>query len=344
MAFPLPDAPPTLSLGLRRTHSRTLPDQKEPTVTILPAVPLLSMTTLDVDAFADEFGKSFERFGFAMVADHGIDVALVDRAWSMAQQFFALPEATKRAYVLPGLGGARGYTPFGTEIAKGATHVDLKEFWHVGRDLPAGHALTAQQPNNVWPDAPADFRETFIALFAALDVVGTRLLSAIARYLGLDPAWFDAPIRDGNSVMRLLHYPPVDGSAAGIRAEAHEDINTITLLLGAEEAGLEILEPDGRWLAVSPPAGALAVNVGDMLQRLTNHRLPSTTHRVRNPDAGRASIARYSMPFFLHFRSDFLIETLPSCIDAAHPDRYPEPITADAYLQQRLREIGLLQA
>jgi isopenicillin N synthase-like dioxygenase len=176
------------------------------------------------------------------------------------------------------------------------------------------------------------------------DRVGATLLAGIARYLGLAPDWFDDTIRDGNSVMRLLHYPPVAADPTGMRAEAHEDINTITLLLGAEEAGLEILDRDGAWLPVNPPPGAMAVNVGDMLQRLTNHRLPSTTHRVRNPDAARAGHSRYSMPFFLHFRSDFLIETLPECVDAAHPDRYPAPITADDYLQQRLREIGLIKA
>jgi len=304
------------------------------------AVPVISMS-LPADRFAQDFGASFERFGFAMITDHGIDPALIDRAWDKAKQFFALPEAAKRAYHIPGGGGARGYTPFGTEIAKGAKEVDLKEFWHVGRDLPAGHRLAAQQPNNVWPDEVESFRATFETLFAAFDRVGGRLLSGIARYLGLAPDFFDDTVADGNSVMRLLHYPPVAAPARGIRAEAHEDINTITLLLGAEEAGLEILDKDGSWLPVSPPPGAMAVNVGDMLQRLTNDRLPSTTHRVRNPDAGRAGVARYSMPFFLHFRSDYLIRTLESCVDAAHPDRYPEPITADAYLQERLREIGL---
>ncbi len=305
------------------------------------SVPLVSMRDLSPDAFASAFGDSFARYGFAMVADHGIDDALIERAWALTAAFFALPEAQKRRLLVPGIAGARGYTPFGTEIAKGAKHVDLKEFFHVGRDLPAGHPLAAQQPNNVWPDAPDGFRETLSAMFAELDRVGTTLLSAIARYLGLRPDWFDSTIKDGNSVLRLLHYPPVEGSPDGIRAEAHEDINTITLLLGAEEAGLEILEPDGSWLPVAPPRGALAVNVGDMLQRLTNHRLPSTTHRVRNPDAGRAAHSRYSMPYFLHFRSDFLIETLPDCVDADHPDRYPTPITADDYLQERLREIGL---
>lgn len=304
------------------------------------AVPVISLS-LPADRFAQDFGASFERFGFAMIADHGIDPALIDRAWAKAKEFFALPEAVKRAYFIPGGGGARGYTPFGTEIAKGAKEVDLKEFWHVGRDLPAGHPLAAQQPNNVWPNEVESFRATFEALFAEFDRVGGRLLSGIARYLGLAPDFFDDTVKDGNSVMRLLHYPPVEAPAKGIRAEAHEDINTITLLLGAEEAGLEILDKDGSWLPVSPPPGAMAVNVGDMLQRLTNNRLPSTTHRVRNPDEGRAGVARYSMPFFLHFRSDYLIETLTSCIDAEHPDLYPVPITADDYLQERLREIGL---
>ncbi len=307
------------------------------------SVPIISMQMADADAFAASFGGSFERFGFAMISDHGIDPALIARTWALARDFFALPEDVKRSYLIPGSGGARGYTAFGTEIAKGAAHVDLKEFWHVGRDLPPGHPLAAQQPNNVWPAEVAGFRAAFDEIFAEFDRVGAQLLSAIARYLDLSPDWFDDTVRDGNSVLRLLHYPPITGNAPGVRAGAHEDINTITLLLGAEEAGLEILDRDGSWLPVSPPPGALAVNVGDMLQRLTNHRLPSTTHRVCNPDAGRASHARFSMPFFLHFRSDFLIETLPGCVSAANPDRYPEPITADAYLQQRLREIGLVK-
>ena len=305
------------------------------------SVPIMSLRDLTEDRFADEFGDSFARYGFAMVSDHGIDSALIARTWELSAQFFALPDADKRALQVPGISGARGYTPFGTEIAKGAQHVDLKEFWHVGRDLPPGHPLAAQQPNNVWPDHPAGFREALTTMFAELDRVGAVLLSALARYLGLGADWFAPTIEDGNSVLRLLHYPPVAGSPDGIRAEAHEDINTITLLLGAEEAGLEILDHDGSWIPAAPPPGALSVNVGDMLQRLTNHRLPSTTHRVRNPDFGRAAHSRYSMPYFLHFRSDFLIETLPNCIDAEHPNRYPDPITADDYLQQRLREIGL---
>ena len=308
----------------------------------LAALPNLSLAD-DPARFATDIGASFRRFGFAMVRDHGLDPALVARGWRLTEEFFALPEAEKRSYALPGLGGARGYTPFGTEIAKGAAVHDLKEFWHVGRDLPAGDPLlTDSMPPNIWPSRPAGFHETFSELYAAFDRVGATILSRIAVNLGLAADWFDPAIADGNSVLRLLHYPPVSAPASGaIRAGAHEDINLITLLLGAEEAGLELITREGSWISVSPPEGALVVNIGDMLQRLTNHVLPSTTHRVRNPDGMRAGCSRYAMPFFLHLRSDFRFVTLPQCITAENPERYPVSITADDYLQERLREIGL---
>lgn len=313
--------------------------------TLLAEVPLISMATADSDpeSFAQAFGQSFQRFGFAMVRDHGIPQPLIDRAWALTKAFFDLPVEEKRGYFVEGLGGARGYTPYKTEIAKGATHVDLKEFWHIGRELPKGHQFAPEMPANVWPERPEGFRDAFLALYAAFDTAGDRLLSAIARYLGLAPDWFDPAVRDGNSVMRLLHYPPVAADAPEVRAGAHEDINLITLLLGAEESGLQLLDRDGRWLPVKPPEGAMVVNVGDMLQRLTNHVLPSTTHRVVNPAPERRDHSRYSMPFFLHPAPDFLIRTLPGCISAENPDRYPEPITANGYLHQRLVEIGLLK-
>jgi isopenicillin N synthase-like dioxygenase len=295
----------------------------------------------DPEAFAAALGGSFERYGFAIVADHGIPAELIARAEACSRALFALPDAVKRGY-RSASGGARGYTPFGIETAKGATAVDLKEFWHVGRELPAGHPFTEQMPPNLWPAELPAFRDTMLELFAAFDRTGARVLEGVARHLGLRPDFFVDSGRDGISVLRLLHYPPVTGDGPSIRAGAHEDINTITLLLGAEEAGLEILDRDGHWLPVTPREGELAVNVGDMLQRLTNGRLRSTTHRVSNPAAARAGQSRYSMPFFLHFRPDYLIETLPECVDAAHPDRFPEPITAHDYLSERLREIKLL--
>ena len=187
----------------------------------------------------------------------------------------------------------------------------------------------------------AGFRENLSWLFGALDGLGRQVLQAIAAYLGLERHFFDAIVDDGNSILRLLHYPPADFDGPHIRAGAHEDINVITLLLGAEEAGLEVQDRDGRWLPINPPPGSLVCNIGDMLQRLTNDRLPSTSHRVVNPAPERRGAARYSMPFFLHLDSDYVIRSLPSCVDARHPDRYPAPITADEFLQERLREIKL---
>ncbi|WP_414900486.1 isopenicillin N synthase family dioxygenase [Sphingomonas flavalba] len=311
----------------------------------LSSVPPLSLAdeARDPAGFAHALGASFERFGFAVIADHGIDPALIARGWAETRAFFALPVERKAAYHLPGKAGARGYTPFGIEIAKDAAQHDLKEFWHVGRELPAGHRYRDRMADNLWPAELPDFKPTFLALFDALDRVGLRLLAAIARHLGLAPDWFAGPTENGNSVLRLLHYPPVPADAPGVRAGAHEDINLITLLLGAEEAGLQLLDRDGRWLPVAPPDGALVVNVGDMLQRLTNHVLPSTTHRVVNPPPERRGVSRYSMPYFLHLASDFEIRTLRQCITPQNPDRYPDPITADQYLTQRLREIGLLK-
>lgn len=307
----------------------------------LQTLPVLSLAGNRQD-FSRAIGQSFRQFGFALVKDHGIDAGLIAKAWDLTAQFFAQDEATKRAYHIAGQGGARGYTPFKTEIAKGATAHDLKEFWHVGRDVAPDNPLAASMPPNIWPDAPAGFRAVFEAMFAQFDKAGAQILSAIALDLGLPENWFDPAIEDGNSVLRLLHYPPIlDATGEAIRAGAHEDINLITLLLGAEEAGLELLTKDGRWISASPPPGAMVINIGDMLQRLSNHVLPSTTHRVRNPDAARAAHSRYSMPFFLHLRSDFPIKTLPQCVSAQNPDRYPDPITADDYLQERLREIGL---
>ncbi|QIG78400.1 isopenicillin N synthase family dioxygenase [Stakelama tenebrarum] len=310
--------------------------------TPLAEVPLVSLSQADTDpdGFAQAFGDSFKRFGFAMIRDHGVPDDLIDRAWALTKAFFDLPEAEKRSYFIEGQGGARGYTPYKTEIAKGAEHVDLKEFWHIGREIPEGHRYSDVMPPNIWPDRPEGFRETFLEMFAAFDRTGDRLLSAIARYLDLAPDWFDPAVKDGNSIMRLLHYPPVSADAPEVRAGAHEDINLITLLLGAEEAGLELLDRDGQWLPVKPPEGAMVVNVGDMLQRLTNHVLPSTSHRVVNPAPERRGHSRYSMPFFLHPAPDFMLTALPQCVTEENPLRDP-PISSHDYLMERLREIGL---
>ncbi|RZJ96492.1 MAG: isopenicillin N synthase family oxygenase [Brevundimonas sp.] len=329
------------------TDRRTLfvTDTLAPASTTGRAIQPVSMTLHDQDfqAFSDSLGQSFERYGFAVVTDHGLDADLIGAAIADAKAFFALPEDVKRRYHQPGTGGARGLTPFGVEAAKDAATVDLKEFWHVGRELPESHTYRRFMRDNVWPTEIEGFRRHVYGMFDAMDLLGRRILSAIARHLGLADDWFDDKVQLGNSVLRLLHYPPVPADAPGVRAGAHEDINVITLLLGAEEAGLQLLERSGEWLDVAPPPGALVVNIGDMLQRLTNHVLPSTTHRVVNPPPERRGFARYSTPFFLHFNPDFLIETLPSTIDADQPDRYAgQAITAEDFLLQRLREIRLL--
>lgn len=299
------------------------------------------MADNDKDAFATRIGRSFSDWGFAIISDHGIPPELIARAEAMSRAFFALPDEVKRGYHIAGAGGARGYTPFGTESAKDSNIHDLKEFWHIGRTLADGHPFAPYMPPNIWPSELAQFRGTYLEMFAAFDAAGARILEAIARFLNLPADYFVDTVRDGNSVMRLIHYPPVPEDSPAVRAAAHEDINTITLLIGAEEAGLELRDKQGKWRPVTPKPGELAVNIGDMLQRLTNNRLPSTTHRVVNPAPERRGFSRYSMPFFLHFRPDYLIETLPECIDDTHPNLYPQPITADEYLQQRLREIGL---
>jgi isopenicillin N synthase-like dioxygenase len=295
----------------------------------------------DFNAFAEALGRSFARYGFAVISDHGLDQAHIDAALADAKAFFALPEAVKRRYQVEGVFGQRGYTPFGVETAKGAEHFDLKEFWHVGRELPADHPSRATMPENVWPSEVPRFRAHEAWLYHALEYLGDKVLGAIAHYLGLATDWFAPATHHGNSVLRLLHYPPAPFDGPNVRAAAHEDINTITLLLGAEEAGLELLDRDGAWLPVNPPPGSVVCNIGDMLQRLTNDALPSTTHRVVNPPPERRGVARYSTPFFLHFAPAFVIETLPGCVTPERPNRYPTPITADAYLEQRLREIGL---
>ena len=305
----------------------------------------VSMSRYDADfqEFSDELGASFKRYGFAVVSDHGLDEAVIASAIDDAKAFFALPEAVKRAYFQPGTGGARGLTPFGTEAAKDARAVDLKEFWHTGRELPQGHPYRLYMRDNLWPTEIPGLRPHLYGMFEALDALGRRILRAIARSMVLGDDFFEDKVDLGNSVLRMLHYPPVPADAAGVRAGAHEDINVVTLLLGAEEAGLQLKDTDGAWLDIAPPPGALVVNIGDMLQRLTNHVLPSTTHRVVNPAPDRRGFARYSTPFFLHFNPDYVIETLPSTISAENPDRYAgQSIMAEDFLTERLKEIRLL--
>ncbi len=308
-------------------------------------VPTLDIRRYDTDrtAFVRELGEAYQRFGFCGISGHGIDPALLSGAYDAFQRFFALPAETKMKYHVPGSGGARGYTPFAIETAKDSQYPDLKEFWHIGREIARDHPYAQVMPANLWPDEVPGFREHGYGMYQALDALGVRVLRALALHIGLPEHWFDDKVDLGNSILRPIHYPPIQsGDVPNVRAGAHEDINFITLLVGASAAGLELLNRDGEWLPVTTQGDTIVVNIGDMLQRLSNHVYPSTTHRVVNPRGEAARQPRYSIPFFLHPNPDFLIRTLPGCVTADNPDRYPEPITAHDYLMERLREIRLV--
>jgi len=311
-----------------------------------PSIPTLDIRRFD-DAgtrpdFVDELGAAYREWGFAGIRGHGIPKARIDEAYDIFRRFFALPEEVKRKYHVADGGGARGYTPFGVETAKGATHYDLKEFWHVGREIPRDSANAAVMPPNLWPSEIPGFREVAYGLYQSLDELGSRVLSALALHIGLPADWFIDKTDCGNSILRPIHYPPITApEVPNERAGAHEDINLITLLVGASAAGLEVLSRKGEWVPFTADEDTIVVNIGDMLQRLTNHVYPSTTHRVVNPKGEGARQPRYSTPFFLHPNPDFVIDVLPSTVTPDNPSRYPEPITAQDYLDERLREIKL---
>jgi len=297
----------------------------------------------DRDAFVAELGAAYREFGFCCISGHGIPKAGIDAAYDVFQRFFALPAEVKRKYHQPGTGGARGYTPFGIETAKDSKHPDLKEFWHIGREIPRDSKYADVMAPNVWPDEIAGFREHGYGLYEALDALGTRVLRALALHIDLAEDFFEDKTHFGNSILRPIHSPPITATdIPNVRAGAHEDINFITLLVGASAEGLEVLTREGDWLPITTEGDAIVVNIGDMLQRLTNHVYPSTTHRVVNPQNENARKPRYSVPYFLHPNPDVVLDVLPSCISADNPSRYPTSITSHEYLMQRLREIKLI--
>ena len=296
----------------------------------------------DRQKFVDELGAAYREWGFAGIRNHGIPQAQIDEAYETFRTFFALPEETKKHYHVPGGGGARGYTAFGVETAKGAKYSDLKEFWHIGREIPRDSKHADVMAENLWPEEVPGFKRVGYGLYQSLDELGSQVLAALALHIGLPEDYFADKTDFGNSILRPIHYPPITADdIPNVRAGAHEDINLITLLVGASAAGLEVLSKQGEWVPFTSDADTIVVNIGDMLQRLTNHVYPSTTHRVVNPPGEQARQPRYSVPFFLHPNPDFLIDVLPSTISADNPSRYPEPITAQGYLEERLREIKL---
>ncbi len=289
--------------------------------------------------FVNQLGKAYEEVGFVAVKNHGISDELIADLYKHVQQFFSLPLAHKRTYEIPGMAGQRGYTSFGTEHAKGSDAPDLKEFFQYGQLMTNNHP--ALYPPNVQVAEVAGFNQTFDHAFQAFETSGRSLLKAIALYLGLDENYFEPHVVNGNSILRSIHYPPITHEPkSAIRAEQHEDINLITLLIGASADGLEILNKQDQWVPVTSLPEQIVVNVGDMLQRLTNNKLRSTTHRVVNPDRSLWHTSRFSIPFFLHPKAGMPLACLPGCVDPEHPQAY-EDITAGAYLDERLREIGL---
>lgn len=313
----------------------------------IPSVDLsefLSGDSVKREKFVKELGSAYEGIGFVAVKNHGISKELIDRLYDRIQQFFALPEDTKKKYDIEGIGGQRGYTPFGKEHAKGKSAGDLKEFWHFGQFVEDNDPIKKEYPDNVNVDEVPDFLSTGKEAYKTFEDTGRHLLRAIAIHLNLEEDYFNPHIHNGNSILRPIHYPPITGEIeeGAVRAGEHEDINLITLLVGASADGLQVLNKNNDWISVTEIQDHIVVNVGDMLQRLTNNKLKSTTHRVINPPKELLGTSRYSVPFFLHPRSDMRLNCLESCIDDKHPKAY-EDITAGEYLMQRLREIGLIK-
>lgn len=298
-------------------------------------------TPAERSRFIQVFGDGLKEFGFVTVEDHGVDDGLIRRTYSDVAKFFALPDTNKKRYAIPDNHGQRGYTPFGREHAKNQTVGDMKEFWHVGRELPNGHKHLPIYGENVWPEEVPSFRANTLDLYNALDRAAAVMLQALAEYFQVPTNTFSEMAHDGNSVLRLLHYPPLKEKfvPGGVRAAEHEDINLITLLCEGTSSGLELLTREGEWMAVDTLKGQIVVDSGDMLSRVVNNVIPATTHRVVNPK--HDDIERYSMPFFVHPYPECVLKPLPSTETPDNPARY-EPITADAFLRQRLKEIGLL--
>ncbi len=288
-------------------------------------------------AFIQKFGDALRDFGFVAVEGHGVPTDLIHKSYDEFEGLFALEDEVKRKYERPEHGRQRGYTSFGVEQAKGHEKPDLKEFWHVGRELADGHELAGRMPPNEWPDETPELRATSLALYDAMDAAAQQMLQAISVYLGIDEDALPEMARDGNSVLRVIHYPVCDGfdEPGKMRAAAHEDINLITLLPEATQSGLEIKTRDGEWMEVPSLPGQLIVDSGDMMKRITNEMIRATRHRVVNPKGDPTD--RYSMPFFVHPHPDAMLAVFEECLDEGEEPRF-EPITADGYLKERLRE------
>lgn len=310
----------------------------------VPELSLMSFvngTNNDKTKFVNNLFSGLKDYGFIVLVDHPVDYKLTSKAYDLIHQFFQLPTETKQKYICKEGGGQRGYTAFGVEHAKNSKYPDLKEFWHVGREELVNPAKFKQfLPDNIWPTEIPEFKDTFLKLYSGLDTTSTVILDALGMALDVPQTFFRDMLQDGNSILRPIHYPPLSAEAPknAVRSAAHEDINLITVMVGATTSGLELLDRDGQWLKVNNNDKQLVVDSGDMLSRLTNNVIPATTHRVVNPDD--ASKNRYSMPFFVHPNPDTTLKCIPSCIGAG--EKFP-PINSHEWLMIRLKEIGLIK-
>jgi len=312
----------------------------------LPVIDLKQFTEGDEaqrKSFVQALGKAYEEIGFVAVKNHGIPPELTNKFYQCVEQFFGMQVEAKKKYEIVELAGQRGYTSFGREKAKQSEVADLKEFWQIGQYVEGDDPVKDIYPKNLEIDEIPEFNTVGKRLYKSFESSGSQLLKAIALYLGLEEDYFDPHIYNGNSILRAIHYPPITKEpASAIRAEEHEDINLITLLVGASADGLQVLNRQDEWIDAKAGEGQIVVNVGDMLQRFTNNKLRSTTHRVVNPPREKWHTHRYSIPFFLHPRSEMKLDCLEDCVDDSNPLAYA-PITAGRYLEERLVEIGLLK-
>jgi isopenicillin N synthase-like dioxygenase len=313
-------------------------------MSIIPVLDLseyLDGNEMQKKKFVNDLGKAYEEIGFAAIENHGIPQDLIDKFYEQVETFFAMPVQEKEKYEIPDYAGQRGYTAFGREKAKQSEVADLKEFWQIGQYVEGEVMPIEDYPDNIEVNELPEFNILGKSLYKSFENTGRNLLRAIAEYLQLDVNYFDDKIHNGNSILRAIHYPPIIiEPKSAIRSEQHEDINLITLLVGASADGLQVLDRNNVWHYAKAGSGQIVVNVGDMLQRLCNNVLRSTTHRVVNPPRELWHTRRYSIPFFLHPRSEMRLDCLPHCCTAENPIHY-EPISAGEYLDERLREIGL---
>ncbi|MDP2162307.1 MAG: 2-oxoglutarate and iron-dependent oxygenase domain-containing protein [Flavobacterium sp.] len=312
----------------------------------IPSVDLrdfLSDDPVRKQKFVNEIGKAYSDIGFVALKGHFLDDRLVDELYSEVRNFFSLPVETKSKYEIPGIGGQRGYVSFGKEHAKGRSAGDLKEFWHFGQYVSEGSKYAGEYPDNVEVTELPKFNEVGKEAYQMLEKTGVYVLRALALYLGLDEFYFDNYIKDGNSILRPIHYPPItDEPKDAVRAAAHGDINLITLLMGAQGKGLQVQNHNGDWIDAMAEPDELMINVGDMLSRHTNNKLKSTIHQVVNPPRELWDTSRYSIPFFMHPVSDMRLDVLEDCIDENNPKLY-EDISAGEFLHERLVDLGLIK-